>query len=201
MDGVTSAEDLLEIGDALGQPVASPNGEMIREIRVTHSDNARAGTQSATHSTGPLHTDTAFWPLPARYVILRAMGDIRRPTTVMSFAHLLEACAPGVLALVQQSVWLIGNASGNLRKFYCSIRFQTDNSSGMRYDANCMMAANVAAERVDYVLRPLARDCHTDHISWTGSNAAILSNWRVLHGRGPQPPNEGSRLIQRLYAA
>ena len=203
VEGVTSAGDLLQIGRSLGQPVLSPNGELIREIRVTPSSQAHTGTQSAHYGTGsfPLHTDTVFWPLPARYVILRATGDVRRPTTVLSFAKLLEACSPNVLALVERSVWLIGNASGKLRKFYCSLRFKTNHLSGLRYDADSMTAANSAAERLDAVFRPVVASGRADRIHWSGSNALILSNWRVLHGRGPEPIDEGLRIIQRLYVA
>ena len=92
--GVSSREQLLELAKTFGLPEPSPNGEMIKEIRVTKSHDARPGSQSAIFGTGsfPLHTDTVLWPVPVRYVLLRAYGDIRRPTTVMAFAELLEQC-------------------------------------------------------------------------------------------------------------
>ena len=80
VDGISSCDELLALGRSLGRPVPSPKGEMIKEIRVTPTGKARAGSQSSIYGTGPfpLHTDTVFWPVPVRYVILRAYGDTRR---------------------------------------------------------------------------------------------------------------------------
>ena len=147
----------------------------------------------------PLHTDTGFWPLPVRYVFLRADGDIRRPTTVKSFERLIAECGDGFAALAERSVWLVGRASEKLKKFYCSLRFRHANISGWRYDADCMSPANAAAERVNRILRPLVHSAQADSINWSSGLVLVLSNWQVLHGRGPEPPSEGERLIQRVY--
>src|SRR4051794_21922126 len=78
VNGVSSAADLLELGKAVGVPVAAPNGELVKELRQTPQNEARKGTQSAIYGTGPfpLHTDTAFLPLPVRFIVLRASGDV-----------------------------------------------------------------------------------------------------------------------------
>jgi hypothetical protein len=62
-----------------------------------------------------------------------------------------------------------------------------------------MTPANQSAYEVDKILRPLVFNENTDRINWSGNNAAIISNWNILHGRGPQPLNEGVRIIERLY--
>jgi hypothetical protein len=201
VEGVVSGEDLLQIGRALGSPVPSPNGEMVKQIRVTPKSQAPQGSQSSLYGTGPfpLHTDTVFWPRPARYVILRATGDTRRPTTVMSFSRLVQLCGSGFADIAEQSIWLVGKASAMLKKFYCSLRFRDGQSYGWRYDADCMSPANAAAVRADAILRPLVIGEHAECIAWSNGGAVVLSNWRVLHGRGPEPPGEGVRMIERLY--
>lgn len=201
VEGVSSAQDLLEIGKALGRPVTSPNGELIRQIRVTPTSQAPPGSQSSLYGTGrfPLHTDTVFWPRPVRYVILRALGDTRRPTTVMNFSHLIRECGSGFSEIAEMSVWLVGKASQKLKKFYCSLRFRDSQLGGWRYDADLMSPANSAAVQVNAILRPLVASGRGDCIEWSNGRAVILSNWEVLHGRGPEPPGEGIRIIERLY--
>ena len=198
VDGVSSGADLLELGRAIGSPLPSPNGEMVRELRPTRAADAIPGSQSATYGTGafPLHTDTVFWPIPVRYVILRAYGDTRRPTTVLSFAHLFHEFGASFQLLAEESVWLV---RGKPQDFYCSLRFRTGELAGWRYDCDCMSPANPAAVEVDKLLRPFVISAPTDCIEWSGQMAVVLSNWSVLHGRGPAPPDEGLRVVERLY--
>jgi hypothetical protein len=198
VNGVSSSAELLELGRALGCPVPSPNGELVKEIRVTRAAEAPPGSQSSIYGTGPfpLHTDTVFWPLPVRYVILRACGDTRRPTTVMSFPDLFRECGTHFSALAEKSVWLVGPKS---RRFYCSLKFRHGDSVGWRYDADCMAPANDAATEVDRDLRLRVGSGRGDCISWSSDMAVVLSNWHVLHGRGPEPDAEGVRIIERVY--
>src|SRR5579862_4244851 len=86
---VTTGKAMLELAKTLGCPVPSPSGDLVKEIRVTPVSKARHGTLSELYGVGafPLHTDTAFWPVPARYVILRASGDPRRHTIVCPFEN------------------------------------------------------------------------------------------------------------------
>jgi len=198
VEGVSSRAELLELGRELGSPVRTPNGEMVKEIRVTPAAEAPPGSQSSIYGTGPfpLHTDTVFWPVPVRYVILRARGDTRRPTTVMAFSHLLRQCGARFSALAQRSVWVVGTKS---KRFYCSLRFRHGDSVGWRYDADCMSPANHAGIEVDRVLRALLAGACADWVDWCADVAVVLSNWKVLHGRGPEPRKEGIRIIERLY--
>lgn len=131
-----------------------------------------------------------------RYVILLARGDIRRPTTVMSFTNLFRQCGSGFSVLLEKSIWLSGTKS---RQFYCSIRFRNGQSIGWRYDSDLMSPANDAAIKVDKILRSMVKKRDVVNINWSGDMAVVLSNWNVLHGRGPEPPKEGIRIIERLY--
>lgn len=197
VEGVSSAADLLELGNSIGRPVPAPNGEIIKEIRPLEISAARKGTQSSMYGTGPFpfHTDTAFLPLPVRFVILRVCGDVRRPTTVTAFEDLLSDGGPKVSGFVNRAVWVV---RAGAKAIYCSSSFRSGNSTGMRYDADVMTPANLAAQEVDSVLRPLVKS-KGEPIRWTGTLAAIICNWTCLHGRGPAPPEEGERILQRLY--
>jgi hypothetical protein len=198
VDGVSSPAELLELGRVLGTPIPSPNGEMVKEIRVTPAAEGLPGSQSALHGRGrfPLHTDTVFWPLPVRYVLLRGSGDTRRPTTVLSFARLLGECDKRIGLLAEKSIWLAG---AKVKPFYCSLRFRQDGVIGWRYDPDNMSPVNEAAAEVDRAIRPVANGPLGDAIHWSGDCAVVLSNWHVLHGRGPEPLDEGARVVERLY--
>src|SRR5260370_12977058 len=88
--GSSSRSALLELARSIGRPVPSPSGELVRELAPKPPAAAGRGTLSKAYGMGafPLHTDTAFWPVPARYVVLLASGDIRRYTSVLTFTDL-----------------------------------------------------------------------------------------------------------------
>lgn len=198
VDGVSSKADLLELGKVLGSPVRTPNRELVKEIRRIPRDQAPPKSQSAIYGAGPfpLHTDTVFWPLPVRYVLLRGYGDTRRPTTIKKFSELVRGCNTEFHVCARNSVWLV---DAGLRKIYCSMQFRHGDSTGWRYDADLMAPANDAAVRVARVLRSLVTGEAVESITWSGDKAVVMSNWTTLHGRGPQPPDEGIRIIERLY--
>jgi hypothetical protein len=64
-----------------------------------------------------------------------------------------------------------------------------------------MTPVNAAATEVNEILHPVVTAGRGDCISWASDIAVVLANWRVLHGRGPEPEGEGIRIIERLYVA
>jgi len=196
--GITSPSELLCLAKSIGRPVPSPTGQLIKRLTPVLQRGARAGTLSATYETGsfPLHTDTAFWPIPCRYVVMRAFGDCRRPTTILSFSDLLQDATPEIHALIDRSVWRVRTQS---RGFYCSFRFRGKESSGWRYDQTCMHPVNKAAFVLHDRLLGLPGCSHVETLEWTGDLAIVLDNWKVLHGRGPEPPEERLRILERIY--
>jgi hypothetical protein len=195
--GVANRSNLLELARSIGCPVPAPTGELVKELTVKGNAAARKGTFSGIYGEGqfPLHTDTAFWPRPSRYIVLRACGDIRRCTTVLKFQDLVSE-KDAELGAVNRSVWLLRTPS---RAFYCSLRFRSENASGWRYDSQCMSPANEAARNAKHVLEYQLTRLRPECINWSPGLAVILCNWVVLHGRGPAPPDEGGRILERIY--
>lgn len=196
--GISSQDDLIELGRAVGTPVHAPNGELVKEIRQLPAEQAPPGSQSSIYGSGrfPLHTDTVFWSLPVRYVVLRGYGDTRRPTTIMNYNALVSGLDKEFHALAQRSIWIM-RAGQN--RFYCSLVFRAGDSHGIRCDLDLMSPANSAAFQIEKRLRPLVTSIKVDSITWTGDSAVVISNWNTLHGRGPEPKDEGLRVIERLY--
>jgi alpha-ketoglutarate-dependent taurine dioxygenase len=198
IDNAPTQKDFLEIARSLGRPVPSPTGELIKRIRVREGSSGRQGTLSTTYGTAefPLHTDTAFWPTPARYLVIRATGDIRRETRVKSFARLFEEAGDTALMLADKSIWRLRTPTEG---FYCSMRFVSDKLRGWRFDRQCMSPANEAAAALIEAIEKSGISYPSEHIVWARGEVLVLSNWDVLHGRGPAPADEGERILERIY--
>jgi hypothetical protein len=196
--GIASRSKLLDLARSLGRPLASPSGELVKELIPTSRAEARRGTLSETHGFGPfpLHTDTAFWPVPSRYLVLRAHGDIRRYTSILSFAELFRGATTDLCDFARRSVWLVRTQSGS---FYCSMKFRARNTIGWRYDQQCMSPANEAAHQTRELLGARLTHSRIQCIHWTEDLALVLCNWNVLHGRGPSPREESGRILDRVY--
>jgi hypothetical protein len=196
--GVDSTSDLLELAKSLGEILPTGHGQLVAQIRPNDRDNAHLGTLTATYGRGrfPLHTDTAFWPLPVRIVVLRVAGDNRRTTGLLSFCELLEDVGANGAELAKKSIWRITRGA---TAFYCSMRFQAAGVCGWRYDANCMSPVNGAARDLDNVIRPRTTDKAGQQFTWSAGEALIIANWNTLHSRGEAPADEGERVLERIY--
>jgi len=198
VSGVTSRSELLEVAHSVGRPVPGPNGEIVKELTPKPHTEFMTGNLTDTYGTGafPLHTDTAFWPVPARYGVLRVRGDIRRPTTILHFAELFRERAEELRRLAEKSIWLMRTPSN---QFYCSMRFLYQGYHGWRYDSQCMRPVNAAAMEAQEIVGQLSSSCRVECVNWRDDVAVVLCNWDVLHGRGPAPENEVLRTLERIY--
>ncbi len=198
VDNINSKEDLIETGRRIGEIALTPNNETLKEITKFSKVDAPKGSQSSLYGTGafPLHTDTVFWEIPAKYVILRAHGDVRRKTTLQNVSNLLAQCKEKYRQYLVNSLWYAGHHS---KRFICSMRFRYNGSIVWRIDADLLKPANKAATESLPIIRELVFTDDTEQIQWTGNNAVVIQNWTVLHGRGKGPENERKRTIQRLY--
>ncbi len=197
--GVEGSKSLLELANIFGQPLNSPKGNLVQEVRITSSERALPHTLSAQFGEGefPLHTDTAFWPTPARFLVMKVLGDMRRRTTVCAVRDLLTLHGSGLAIAIKQSIWTLRALQGST---YCSMEFDIPgDAAGMRYDRQCMFPANSAARRIDSILRSRQTETAVAEIEWTENSAIVIDNWRSLHGRGPEPPDEQERILQRIY--
>src|SRR5260370_38328854 len=85
--GISSRSALLELARSIGRPVPSPSGELVRELAPKPPSAAGRGTLSKAYGMGafPLQPDPPFCPVPARYLVLRASGEILGYTPVLTF--------------------------------------------------------------------------------------------------------------------
>ena len=198
VEGIAGPDALLRLARSLGSPVRLPDGTYCRSLAPRSRGEAPRRTFSKIHGRGvfPLHTDTAFWPTPARFVLLAHDGDGRRQTTLCSFDRFLADLGPHMMVHVSGSVWRVPRNAGG---FYCSMRFRVGNRVGWRYDPHNMIPVNRAARSVSDALRERAQAGARHQHDWGTNTALVVRNWSCLHGRASEPPDEGPRTIHRIY--
>ena len=67
IEGIDNEASLLALAKSIGRPLRNATGEFVMELRILPCSEGAPKTLSATFGTGgfPLHTDTAFWAVPA----------------------------------------------------------------------------------------------------------------------------------------
>ena len=198
LTGIASRHQLLELAHESGQPLPHPGGEIIKEVRTRPAESARPGTLSSKFGTGtfPLHTDTAFFEVPARFILLRVLGDTRRATTVLPFRDVIYKFGEPPGEWAERSIWRIRSRTGSI---YGSMCFDRQGIKGWRFDTGCMSPANLAAKRITEAIGAKATEQNVQKIDWSSGCVAVISNWTVLHGRGPAPDGEREGVLERIY--
>jgi hypothetical protein len=109
----------------------------------------------------------------------------------------IDALGAEVRRDAEASVWRTLRGKGG---FYCSLRFKIRGCEGWRFDPALMEPANDAAVRTKKTLNERLLDmAHAECLSWEGTDAVVIDNWRCLHARGPAPKAEGDRWLSRIY--
>lgn len=199
MNDISSRAQMLDLACSLGTPISAPTGELVKILTPRESNEGPQNSFTATFGKGvfPFHTDTAFWGIPARYVVLRVLGDTRRPTLLLDLDHLWGSLETHERTHLQRSIWLVPTAG---TRMYCSLKFSLEGRTVWRYDPHLMRPANSHASlSVGILTRYIERGAETVHVQWQVGNCLILDNWRCLHARGPEPQGEHSRAIERVY--
>lgn len=192
--GINNDEALLKLALTLGPVLADGNRRVTR--LSPRQRRAAPETFSDKFGTGafPLHTDTAFWPWPAKLIAMRVHGDLRRATPVLTFSRVFkELSIDG--RQVDQSIWTVGRRL----KHYLPMRVRRGGQSGCRFDPLCMAPANDWAREIEFALRDHLAKVEPDEVNWEEGAAIVLDNWSTLHGRGSQPQEEDDRILTRIY--
>ncbi|WP_407669772.1 TauD/TfdA dioxygenase family protein [Paraburkholderia nodosa] len=194
------AGDINGVAELLGTPVSGPGTPVVQSLRPRTEAAARPNTTSSLYGRGefPLHTDMAHWPLPPRYLVMRASvvaGSV--PTLLVDSRKLeLDATTRDEWA---RALWRVSRVR---EPYLCSMFFQHGRKSGIRWDVCTMsprgqLALKVAAEAEASLGSLLAQQPIT--INWRSTDEIlILDNWRVLHARPAVSPSASDRTIQRV---
>jgi alpha-ketoglutarate-dependent taurine dioxygenase len=189
-------EHIVSIAQDLGSIIVRRRGESIETIAPQRASSAPAASLSRQFGLDalPLHSDTAHWTVPCRYIVLACAqhGSVSTPTL------LVDAHDPGFSeaehVLLRSSTFIVRNGGNS---FYGSLVDRK--KSFIRFDPGCMLPladSSVTAMGLYGMKRQRQRVISYD---WEDGNVLIIDNWRMLHGRGNETPADRRRQLLRVY--
>lgn len=188
------ASSMKSIAMTLGQLAAGRSREYIERLVPYDQSTSRPPSLSANHGLTPfpLHTDTAHWYTPARYIILgcSVVGDWAVPTIL--FDHMNLPAMREYQAYLRSAPFKISNGR---RSFYAPV---LDRNRGyFRFDRDCMSPASTIASQIMHDLsRQLVPEGTHQHL-WEAGDVLVIDNWRFLHGRGIHAEAPKNRVLLR----
>jgi alpha-ketoglutarate-dependent taurine dioxygenase len=187
-------EQMLTLARSLGEVVAGRNKHLVEPVIPRPVDAAFPASLSSVYGLGtlPMHTDTAHWSTPCRYLVMACAEPGPQPTpTLLMDSNRVELSDQERLAMLR-AVFLIRNGH---RSFYGYVK--DSSREFLRLDPGCM--APVCSEGAA-VLRVFERDRQRHLLQrhdWKLGDILIIDNWRMLHGRGDGEQTSPGRVLLR----
>jgi hypothetical protein len=188
------ADEVHTIAKSLGDIVPGRGRQVVERIVPRAHQRAYAGSSSSKYGLGPLplHTDTAHWPMPCRYLVIAcaALGPIPTPTLLLNRRSLImserevRACA--------QALFVIRNGS---RSFYASVAAR--NGHFIRFDPGCMFPVCSDGELASRAFDVERHKSSLYRHEWKVGQILVIDNWQALHGRGEEERTETGRVLLR----
>lgn len=190
-------ENLFNLSRTLGQIIKHPNGNDIDYLKLKNRDEAKENTFSYNfeYEKFPFHTDTAFWDLPARFVLMSCEGISKAKTTFIGYDEIYKALLPSEISELKKSIFLIKTPTKN---FYTSFINTYNSHIFMRLDTNCMKPINKSAKISLNIIDEKLNTLHVNKVDWDKPKVFIFDNWRILHGR-ESVKNDENRILKRIY--
>lgn len=190
-----SDENLLTISSMFGRVVPGARGELIQPLPARDVGSGPKGSFSHIVGYGafPWHTDTAYWEIPARYLLLSSDKESSCATLYQDL-NVIKQSIPDYDYLISRAVYLL-DVKG--KKRYLSPLFEVGEKRGVRLDFHIYRPANKEAILLNEIVgKELKDNCR--RLIWTGKNAVILDNWRVIHAR-EDARDDKKRVLKRVY--
>ena len=171
---------VVAVAQSLGRCLQNKRGSLVAEIAPRKATQGNPASLSGKYGYGvfPLHSDTAHWTVPCRFVVIgcRRPGASPVPTLLLDTADL--GLSAGEQALASSALFFVRNGR---RSFYSSIL--SPRRYFARCDPGCMEPVDdkgIAALNLYSIERHRVRVISV--LLRTGE-ILILDNWRILHGR------------------
>jgi len=196
--GLTKERDLgdamLQLLRRVGSPFLDRRGSPLVDRLVPRPSSLapRRASLTALFGTGPfpLHTDTATWIEPARYVALAAarVTSEAAQTTIAAVpptdCSTAGTIAAGIFVIANGRHSFLGSILQEGRRF-------------VRFDRSCMRPVDRTSQVAMQTFAELISREPLTTIDWNVGDVVILDNWSVLHGRSS---GSGERMLLRSYA-
>lgn len=195
--GLHLDNELLSLAYSLGTLVSHPNGSKVFTLTPKSGISSTKGTFSNKYGFEqfPLHTDTAFFVQPIRYMLLSSNKPSETTTTVLSIESLFEKLNEREKKIASHAIFKVKT---NETSFYTSLIFKGHESKAIKYDPTCMFPANNPAKQIQLIFTEMFKQIEVKHISWHEPKTVIIDNWKTLHGRSEVNPDE-NRELKRIY--
>lgn len=190
-----SDETLLALASSFGKVVPGARGEMVQTLPAREKGNGPKGSFSYVvgYEQFPWHTDTAYWDVPARFLLLASEKASSCATTYQSFDDIKNGIADFDY-LMARAVYLM-DVPGERR--YVSPCFDFLGRSGYRLDFHIYKPMNMEAENLMRLVGMMLEKSYHRHL-WTGKNVVVMDNWRMIHGREAAIEDK-NRILKRIY--
>lgn len=198
VENCSSVECFLSLAKNLGEITCHPNGEVYDVVVANNGVNARTGSfsQKFGFDEFPLHTDTAFWAIPARFLVMWSPEVSATSTTILSWRDILDSFSESEKRIINDAIFLV-NTFENIS--YRGVEFSSSGDKGFRYDPNIMTPANKQGELFVGIFHRVIQRMNLINFHWSGSNVLIINNWNMLHGRSQIENKHENRKIFRAY--
>lgn len=196
VENVNSRSELIALAEQLGEIKPHPNGEKVALLKSSDGVGAPCGTLSNNFGLleFPFHTDTAFWGVPARYVVMGMFKKSKCTTNYISIDDIAGLFAGDFYKKANNSIYLSQTFE---EKKYTSPLFANNGVSGFRFDPNIMLPVNDVAKFFHEELLSIIKKIKPTEMHWDGNKAIIFDNWSFLHSRSPVINED--REIFRIY--
>jgi hypothetical protein len=188
-------DELLGVANQLGRPVAlrSSIGPVQKLVPTENPSFKNSLTSKYKLGEFPLHTDTAHWPIPCRYIVLgcEKEGDSKRYTNLVDFSTLDLSDEERTTLLTEPFKIVNGR-----RSFYGTVL--SEGRRFVRHDPGCMSATSLTGEMALSVFSKHRTAQITRPIEWVSGKIVVIDNWRVMHGRGQLSGQGSERVIWRV---
>jgi L-asparagine oxygenase len=193
-------DELLDFSSRSGVVVSDTrSSDLVKDLRPREPEASPRNTLSHRYGTGafPLHTETAYWRRPARYVFLHCLapGQGGRPTLVVDVTPRLSDEEARALT---GSLWVVGRTR---RPFLAPMLEAVSGCLRLRFDPECVSPAEGAAVRASELLDAFLERQPVVPIAWCEGDLLVLDNFRVIHGRGMSDVPDPDRHLQRVLVA
>jgi len=198
IENCDSVESFISLVKKLGEITPTTNGQEYDVIVANDGRNARLGSFSQNFglNTFPLHTDTAFWAVPARLLVMWSPEISSTSTTMLPWKDILDRFSQTEKNAVNEAVFVVKTFENSN---YRAINFISSKKNGYRYDPNIMLPANRQAEKFVEAFNKVISQVNLIDLYWSGSNVLVLNNWKMLHGRSRVDNEHEKRKIYRAY--
>ena len=183
-----------ELAEGLGEIIPGRHRQRVEHIIPQHSRMAHAGSLSQQHGLAPLplHTDTAHWTVPCRYLVMACAEPGPEPTPTILLDSKVVSLSDRETAACHSAVFLVRNGR---RSFYGSVR--APGRPFIRFDRGCMEPTSPDGAEIADAFSDARNVGKTYRHDWQRGDILVVDNWRMLHGRGIDGQTAPGRVLLR----